>query len=78
MSKAGEMSMALAESRAESDELRDQMAAVSVLMQQQKLGSSLVSESPVSVTSPLKRGLSNLFMSTKLPARPPLVCSIDE
>ena len=47
MQKAGEMSVALAESRAESDELRDQMASITLILQHQNCGSSLETESPV-------------------------------
>jgi cell division septum initiation protein DivIVA len=73
MQKAGEMSVALAESRAESDELRDQMASISALLQQQTCGSSLEPESPVLVRGQSLRNLSNLWKSPKLPGRPPLM-----
>jgi DNA repair exonuclease SbcCD ATPase subunit len=48
---ASDMEMAVAESRSESDELRDQLVAITALLQQQKCGSSLVpvSESPLFV-----------------------------
>jgi uncharacterized coiled-coil protein SlyX len=71
--KVSEMSVALAESRAESDELRDQMASMTALLQQQDFGLSLVSESPMSVGLPRGRSLryiSNFWKSPKAPGRP--------
>jgi hypothetical protein len=68
MAKAGEMAMALAESRAESDDLRDQLAAITALLQQQKCGTAPAS--PVSVALPtmlLQTSLTNLWMSPKAP-----------
>jgi hypothetical protein len=59
--KASVMAIAVAESQSESDELRDQLAAVIALLEQQKSGSS-------SVPSPaltLPRNLVNLWMSSK-------------
>jgi uncharacterized coiled-coil DUF342 family protein len=70
MQKAGEMSVALAESRAESDELRDQMASLSALLQQQTCGSSPAPESPMLVRV---ESLRNLWKSPKAPGRPPLM-----
>jgi uncharacterized coiled-coil protein SlyX len=65
MHKAGEMSVALAESRAESDELRDQMASITALLQQQNCGSSSISESIIA--SPVKsmKRLSGLLKSPR-------------
>jgi uncharacterized coiled-coil protein SlyX len=75
MHKAGEMSVALAESRAESDELRDQMASITALLQQQNCGSSSVlePESPVFTRAKSLRNISNLWKSPKAPGRPPLL-----
>jgi predicted RNase H-like nuclease (RuvC/YqgF family) len=73
MEKAGAMSVALAESRAESDELRDQLASITLLLQHQTCGSSLAPESPVIVRGQSLRNLSNLFKSPKAPGRPPLL-----
>jgi chromosome segregation ATPase len=47
--KTSEMAMAVAESRSEADELRDQLATITTLLQQQKCVSSAVPESPVFV-----------------------------
>jgi hypothetical protein len=46
---ASEMAMAVAECRTESDELRDQLAAITALLQHKKCGSSSVPEAPVFV-----------------------------
>jgi hypothetical protein len=56
MDKAGEMSVALAESRAESDELRDAMVTITALLHEQNNVSSrsLIPESPGSTMSPAK------------------------
>jgi hypothetical protein len=72
--KASEMSVILAESRAESDELRDQIASITALLrQQQNFGLSLVPESPVSLGLPQgkSRNISNFWKSPKTPGRPP-------
>jgi chromosome segregation ATPase len=73
MQKAGEMSVALAESRAESDELRDQMASITALLHNQNSDSSLMLESPVLDRGTSLRNLKGLFKSPKAPGRPPLL-----
>jgi DNA repair exonuclease SbcCD ATPase subunit len=47
--KTSEMAIAVAESRSEADQLRDQLATITTLLQQQKCVSSAVPESPVFV-----------------------------
>jgi predicted RNase H-like nuclease (RuvC/YqgF family) len=74
--KAGEMSVALAESRAETDELRDQLAALSTLMIQQRCRS--VPASPASVIkTPTSKALKKLsflsWQSPKAPGHAPLL-----
>jgi hypothetical protein len=61
--KAGEVSIALAESRAESDELRDQVASIKALLhnQNQNSDSPLVPESPVSLGLPRGMSLRNIY-----------------
>jgi uncharacterized coiled-coil protein SlyX len=75
MAKAGEMSVTLAECRADTDELRDQLAAVTKLLQQQNCNS--VPPSPMCDSTPgrpmqylmspgpsLKKNLANLWGNT--------------
>jgi hypothetical protein len=66
--KATEKEVALAESQAESEELRDQLSVFTALLQPQNCGSSSVPESPRSIlASPVKsmKYLSGLLKSPK-------------
>jgi uncharacterized coiled-coil protein SlyX len=73
MEKAGEMSVALAESRAESDELRDQMASITALLHNQNSDSSFMFESPVLSRGASLRNITDFWKSPKAPGRPPLL-----
>jgi chromosome segregation ATPase len=64
VSKAKEKEVALAESQAESEELRCQLASLTALLQHQNCGSPSVSESIASPAKSMKR-LSGLFKSPK-------------
>jgi hypothetical protein len=59
--KASVMAIAVAESQSESDELRDQLASIIAMLEQQKSGSSSAPSPALS----LPRNLVNLWMSSK-------------
>jgi hypothetical protein len=76
--KAQEKEVALAESRAESEELRCQLVALTALLQHQTCGSSSVPESPRIIASPAKSMnlLSRLLKSPKkAPKSVPFECN---